>query len=146
MTYRVISPIHTFTVNKGKLTVVCQLQFSFVFTHHFYQVGSLSLHMPLIVINPFPNKPCFLCVCSTSLWKTLWDEEKLIVTSTFSFSHSVFCWFGELLPFSSNLKLSSANSVRFVESKIVVWERVNWANQIIYNSNNSHFPTIHSTL
>ena len=39
---------------------------------------------------PFPNKPCFLRVCSTSLLKTLWEKEKLLVTSNFSFSHSVF--------------------------------------------------------
>ena len=40
--------------------------------------------------NPFPNKPWFLRVCSTSLLKTLWEKEKLLVTSNFSFSHSVF--------------------------------------------------------
>ena len=47
-------------------------------------------------LNPFPNKPCFLCVCSTSLLKTLWEKEKLLITSNFSFSHSVFYSFGEL--------------------------------------------------
>ena len=40
--------------------------------------------------NPFPNKPWFLRVYSTSLLKTLWEKEKLLVTSNFSFSHSVF--------------------------------------------------------
>ena len=48
------------------------------------------------VINSFLNKPWFLCVCSTSLLKTQWDKEKLLVTSNFSFSHSVFLPFGEL--------------------------------------------------
>ena len=43
-----------------------------------------------ILLNPFPNKPWFLRVCSTSLLKTLWEKEKLLVTSNFSFSHSVF--------------------------------------------------------
>ena len=33
-------------------------------------------------------------VCSTSLLKTLWEKEKLLVTSNFSFSHSVFYPFG----------------------------------------------------
>ena len=47
-------------------------------------------------INPFPNKPWFLRVCSTSLLKTLWEKEKLLVTSNFSFSHSVFYPFEEL--------------------------------------------------
>ena len=46
-----------------------------------------------IKINPFPNKPWFLRVCSTSLLKTLWEKEKLLVTSNFSFSHSVFYLF-----------------------------------------------------
>ena len=40
--------------------------------------------------NPFPNKPWFLRVCSTNLLKTLWVKEKLLITSNFSFSHSVF--------------------------------------------------------
>ena len=47
------------------------------------------------VINHFPNKPWFLRFCSTSLLKTLWEKEKLLVTSNFSFSHSVFYLFGE---------------------------------------------------
>ena len=46
-------------------------------------------------INPFPNKPVFLCVCSTNLLKTLWEQEKLLVMSNFSFSHSVFYPFEE---------------------------------------------------
>ena len=46
--------------------------------------------------HDFPNKPWFLPACSTSLLKTLWEKEKLLVTSNFSFSHSVFYPFGEL--------------------------------------------------
>ena len=49
-----------------------------------------------MVFNPFPNKPWFLRVCSTSLLKTPWEKEKLLVTSNFSFSHSVFYLFREL--------------------------------------------------
>ena len=50
----------------------------------------------------------------TSLWKTLWENDKLLVTRNFSFSHSIFYF----LPFSSNLKLSSVNSFSLEESKI----------------------------
>ena len=50
----------------------------------------------LHAINPFPNKPPFLCVSSTSLLKTLGEKEKLLITSNFSFSPSVFYPFGEL--------------------------------------------------
>ena len=48
------------------------------------------------MFTPFPNKPWFLRVCRTSLLKTLREKEKLLVTSNFSFSHSVFCPFGGL--------------------------------------------------
>ena len=46
-------------------------------------------------INPFPNNPWFLHVCSKGLLKTPREKEKLLVTSSFSFSHSVFYSFGE---------------------------------------------------
>ena len=73
----------------------------------------------LVQFNPFPNKPLFLCVSSTSLLKTLWEKVKLLITSNFSFSHSVFSIRLESFPlFSSNLKLSSANSFSLEESKI----------------------------
>ena len=45
--------------------------------------------------NPSPNKPWFLRVSNTSLLKTLREKEKLLVTSNFSFFHSVFNPFGE---------------------------------------------------
>ena len=75
------------------------------------------------ILNPFPNKPWFLRVCSTSLLKTLWEKEKLLVTSNFSFSHSVFYWFGKL---SGNLKkFEIVVCIRIWKSlKFVVWERV----------------------
>ena len=45
-----------------------------------------------------PNKPWFLLVfCSRSLLKTLWEKEKLLVTSNFSFFHSVFHPYGKPL-------------------------------------------------
>ena len=58
-------------------------------------------------LNPFPNNPWFVRVWSTSLLKTLWEKEKLLVTSNFSFSHCVFNLFGEL-------------SAIFIEFEIVV--------------------------
>ena len=57
--------------------------------------------------NPFPNKPWFLRVCSTSLLKTLWEKKKLLVTSNFFFFHSVFYPLGE-------------HSATFIKFKIVV--------------------------
>ena len=46
--------------------------------------------------NPFPNKPWFLRVYSTSILKTLLEKEKLLLMSNFSFSLSVFHPFREL--------------------------------------------------
>ena len=48
---------------------------------------SSLIHLDLF--HPFPNKPLFLRVCRTSLLKTLWEKEKLLVTSDFSFSHKI---------------------------------------------------------
>ena len=66
---------------------------------------------------PFSKQALVLCVCSTSLLKTLWEKKKLLITSNFSFSHRVFFSFRELFPpLSSNLKLLSANSFSLEES------------------------------
>ena len=59
------------------------------------------------LLIPSPNKPRILRVSSTRLLKTLCEKEKLLVTSNFSFSHSVFYPFGEL-------------SVVFIKFEIVV--------------------------
>ena len=60
-------------------------------------------------VNPFPNKHWFLHIYSTSLLKTLWEKEKLLVTTNFSFSHNVYYSFGEL-------------SAIFIEFEIVACE------------------------
>ena len=41
-------------------------------------------------VNPFSHNDTFWRPWETSLWKTLWEIEKLLVTSNFSFTHSVF--------------------------------------------------------
>ena len=50
----------------------------------------------LVLFNSFPDKPLFLPVSNTSLVKTLREKKKLLITSNFSFSLSVFHPFGEL--------------------------------------------------
>ena len=55
-----------------------------------------------IDLNSSPNKPLFLHVISTSLMKTLWNKEKLLVTEQFL-----------LFP-----QLSSAESFNLEESEI----------------------------
>ena len=83
-------------------------------------VASAPIHafLELINYNPFPNKPLILRVCSESLLKTLWEKEKLLVKSNFSFSYGIFYLLENSLPFSLNLKLLSANSFWLEESKI----------------------------
>ena len=68
--------------------------------------------------NPFPNKPWFLRVCSTSLLKTLWEKEKLLVMSNSPFSTVFSTRLDNFLPLSSNLELLSANSLSLEGSKI----------------------------
>ena len=69
---------------------------------HFHQIQNchlptLSVETKIYGMGRF--KPCLLRVCSTSLLKTLWEKEKLLVTSNFSFTLSVFYPFGEFTAF-----------------------------------------------
>ena len=41
-------------------------------------------------VNPFPHNDTFWHPWETSLLKILWEKEKLLVMSKFSFNHSVF--------------------------------------------------------
>ena len=43
--------------------------------------------------NPFPHKPLFAVKV---FWKKVWEKEKLLVASDFSFSNNVFYLFEEL--------------------------------------------------
>ena len=43
-----------------------------------------------LLLKPFPNKPWFLRVCSTSVLKTLWEKKKLFVKSNLSFFAQCF--------------------------------------------------------
>ena len=96
------------------LIVFCLLPFSTVF--QFYPV-----HLSIFSwssFNLFPHNDTFWRPWETSFLKTLWEKEKMLVTSNFSFSHSVFYRWNNFLPFSSNFKLSSAKSFNLEESKI----------------------------
>ena len=76
-------------------------------------------------LNPFPNKPWFLWIYSTSLLKTLWEKEKMLVTSIFSFSHSVFYSIRKINHHFSNIQLVVCKCFQFGHVRnSVVWERV----------------------
>ena len=68
----------------------------YVWRFHFCSVYFRTRRSTWQTFNPFQNKPWFLRVCSTGLLKKLREKEKLLVTSNFSFSHSVFYLFVEL--------------------------------------------------
>ena len=77
-------------------------------------------------VNPFPNKPLILCVCLTSLLKTAWEKKKLLVTSNFFFSHSVFYPFGEFSTIFTKFKIVVCKLFQFGRVfKFVDKERVN---------------------
>ena len=62
-------------------------------------------------------------IFAVQVLKTLWEKEKLLVKSNFSFSHSIFLLFGELSAIFTKFKLKSANSFR-KSLKFVIWVRV----------------------
>ena len=76
----------------------CHLQMYTIWTN-------LQFHS---LINSFPNKPWFLLVCGISPLKTLWEKEKLLITSNlfitsnFSFSQCFLIVWKTFLSFSSN--------------------------------------------
>ena len=81
------------------------------------------------MINPFPNKPLFSCLCSTSLLKTLEEKEKFLVKSNFSFSDCFLpvwrslCLFYQI--WNCHLKtLSVWKSLKFVIRERVTHKRL----------------------
>ena len=89
-----------------------------------------NMNLFIMQFNPFPNKPWFLRACSKSLLKTLWEKEKLLVTSNFSFSRSVFSPFGE-------------HSLIFIKFEIVVCKLivVSRNGRIMFTSHLGVIPT-----
>ena len=72
-----------------------------------------------IRVNPFLNKPWFLRVRSTHLLKTLWEKGEIACHKQFLlFPHCFLPAWRIVLPFSTYLKLSSANSFNLEESEI----------------------------
>ena len=86
--------------------------------------------MRVHVLKPFPNKPWFLHVCNTSLLKTLWEKEKLLVTSNFCFSHSVFYPFGKLSAILIKVEIVVCKLFQFGSLNFVVWEGVSKSTDI----------------
>ena len=76
-----------------ELLIIFSIKFKIVVCKLF-QSGKILIFVVWIKVNPFPHNDTFWHPWQTSLLKTLWEKEKLLVTSNFSFSHSVFFPFG----------------------------------------------------
>ena len=70
--------------------------FSWEASRHIWEYFYVCYCWEISIYYIVPNKPWFLSVCGTSLLKMLWKKEKLLETSNFSFSYSIFYTFGEL--------------------------------------------------
>ena len=80
----------------------------------------------MIYTSHFPKQTCdTTCLQFKSLMKILWEKEKLLTTTNFSFPYSVFYHFGELTVIFIKLKtkLSSANSFSLEGSNICHLEK-----------------------
>ena len=64
-------------------------------------------------LNPFPIKPWFLRGCSTCLLIILWEKEKLLVSSNFSFSQGVFYPFGNFSAIFIEFEIAVCKLFRF---------------------------------
>ena len=92
------------------------------------------------MLNTFPNKPCFSRVSNRSLLKTLWEKEKLLVTSNFSFSQSVFYPFWELTVILNQIWICHLQALSVWKSlKFVIWERVKSMIKIYRRSSSERF-------
>ena len=77
-------------------------------------------------VNTFLNKPWFLHVCRSSLIESTVRKGEIACNEQFLlFPYCFLLICGNFLPFSSNLKMSSANSFSLEESKICRLEKGN---------------------
>ena len=71
-------------------------------------------------VNQLPHNAAFWRTKDMKLWKTLWEKEKLLVTSNFSFSHHVFLHYMTLIfHFKCTLKISLVICFNLDQSKIL---------------------------
>ena len=78
----------------------------------YFYMPNILIHRPQISLTVFQRNP-FLRVCSASLLKTLWEKEKLLVTSNFTFSHGVFFPFGEFSAIFIQLQIFVCKHLQF---------------------------------
>ena len=84
-------------VGKGQMLVTSIFSFSKNVFRSFQRLSFpevLNMEIVFYSVNPFPHNDTFWRPWEISLQKTLWEKEKLLAMSNFSFSHIVFYPFG----------------------------------------------------
>ena len=69
-------------------------------------------------INPFPNNPRLKRLWDRRLLKTLWEKEKMLLTSIFSFYHNVFYPVKDKFYFLSYIYFVDCTCIQIGEVKI----------------------------
>ena len=76
-------------------------------------------------LNPFPKKPWCLGVFRTSLLKTLWEKEKLLVMSNFPFSQQCFIPIWRTFCNCHHISNCRLQMLIWKRLNFIVWERLN---------------------
>ena len=113
--FSVVQMVVNLNINQNTCNYVVIDLLTSNFSHYSYHIFLICLMLvmePSIVkssLYPFPNKLFFLMCLHYKYLKTLWEKEKLLIMSNFSFSHCIFYSFGELFTI-------------FIEFKIVIYK------------------------
>ena len=84
-------------------------------------------------ISSLPYNPDFQRPWESSLLKTLWEKEKMLVTSIFSFSHIVFYPSQIKFPFFGHIYFVVCKCFEFgLVKNFVVWERVPFSKSMVH--------------
>ena len=97
----------------------------------FYITG-LPVFSPKMYFNPFPKKPWFLHVYSTSLLKTLREKEKLLLTSNFSFSPK--CFLPCLITFCHFLQIQNCCMQTLSVRNLSFGKRLNTQKEMVFET------------
>ena len=72
--------------------------------------------------NPLPHNHNISRPCIRNLLKTLWEKEKMLATSIFSFSHNIFYPSQDKFPFLSHIYFVICKSFQFGQGQnSVIW-------------------------
>ena len=111
-----------------------------------YKCCQFDLALFLLENKRFPKQELIFTCLQYKSFKKMWEKEKLLVTSNFSFSNSVFNPFRELSAIFIKFEIVVCHPFEFwsVCLKFAVWERVK-AQKLITFWNKSAADSFHSS-